>query len=99
MNLNLDYLDFNPAKKPQYQLSSAALVEKAICFGEGQLASNGALVVNTGEFTGRSPKDRFIVKDELTADTVHWGDINIPFAALNFDLLMKKMLKHLEKQN
>src|SRR5690606_6615016 len=54
-------------------------------------SSLGAISINTGKFTGRSPKDRFIVKDSLTEDAVWWGDINIPFDADKFDNLQAKM--------
>ncbi|MCU0341048.1 MAG: phosphoenolpyruvate carboxykinase (ATP) [Spirosomaceae bacterium] len=78
-----------------FNLSPEALVEQALQNGEGQLADTGALAVDTGEFTGRSPQDRFIVYDEKTADSVWWSDINIPFDARKFDKLHQKMLKFL----
>jgi len=65
----------------------AELETIALDGGMGRRASSGALAVNTGEFTGRSPKDRFIVKDALTAESVWWGDINMPFEADQFDSL------------
>lgn len=77
-----------------YHLTPAELIEKALCSGEGNLADNGALAADTGTFTGRSPKDRFIVKDELTEDSVWWGDINIPFEPQKFDGLFAKMQQH-----
>jgi phosphoenolpyruvate carboxykinase (ATP) len=55
--------------------------------------------VNTGEFTGRSPKDRFIVKDELTEKTVWWSSINIPFDTEKFDELYAKMLVYVADKN
>ena len=65
----------------------------------GKIASSGALAVNTGEFTGRSPKDRFIVKDHITKDEVWWdGTINLPFEEDKFDKLYQKVIKHLSKQ-
>ena len=72
-------------------LVPAALVQHTIERNQGKLSSNGALVVNTGKFTGRSPKDRFVVKDDITRDSVDWGDINIPITAEAFDDLEKKM--------
>ncbi|OIN60524.1 phosphoenolpyruvate carboxykinase (ATP) [Arsenicibacter rosenii] len=76
-------------------LSAAELVEHAIRNGEGALTDTGALACDTGEFTGRSPKDRYIVKDETTADEVWWGEVNIPFDADKFDGLYQKMLANL----
>jgi len=96
--MNLSDLNLR-AKTVKYQLSVAELVEEALKNGEGTLADSGALAVDTGKFTGRSPKDRFIVCDELTADTVWWGDINIKFTPEHFDALFEKVVNHLsEKQ-
>lgn len=79
-----------------YNLPVGELVELAIKRGEGQLTDEGALMYDTGKFTGRSPKDRFIVKDALTAEKVWWGDINIPFDSGKFDLLLADMLQWAE---
>ncbi|PJJ60638.1 phosphoenolpyruvate carboxykinase (ATP) [Hymenobacter chitinivorans DSM 11115] len=76
-------------------LTPAELVEHALRRGEGTLTDNGALMADTGKFTGRSPKDRFVVKDANTADSVWWGDINIPFDADKFDQLHAKMVAYL----
>ncbi len=75
-------------------LQPAALVERTIKNNLGQLSSTGALVVNTGKFTGRSPKDRFIVKDALTQDSVDWGNINIPIEASYYDALEDRMMDY-----
>ena len=79
----------------KYNLSADELHQICLDKGLGKEASSGALAVNTGEFTGRSPKDRFIVKDELTKDKVWWGDINIPFEEDALDKLYQKIAKHL----
>ena len=92
---DLKYLGLDRAKKIHYQLEPAELVELAVCKGEGTLTDNGALAVDTGEFTGRSPKDRFIVADNITEDAVWWGDINIKFDAAAFDRLYNKVLSYL----
>jgi phosphoenolpyruvate carboxykinase (ATP) len=76
-------------------LPPAALVAQALRRGEGVLTDTGALMADTGAFTGRSPKDRFIVRDATTADAVWWGDINIPFAADKFAQLHQKMVAYL----
>ena len=57
-----------------YQLAPEELIEDCVCSGEGLLSNTGALVINTGEFTGRSPKDKFIVKDSTTQDAVFWNN-------------------------
>jgi phosphoenolpyruvate carboxykinase (ATP) len=69
------------------ELPAPKLIEKALTRGEGVLASNGALAVTTGSRTGRSPRDRFIVRDEGTADTVDWGTINHPMSSADFERL------------
>lgn len=68
-------------------LSPAQLIDEAIRNGEGRLAGSGALVCNTGKFTGRTPKDRFIVRDYNTDRTIDWGDVNQPFDPERFDAL------------
>src|SRR2546427_7226117 len=78
-----------------WNLGTDQLLEHAIRRGEGVLASGGALAVNTGQFTGRSPKDKFIVRDDLTASTVHWGAVNQPMTAEHFARLYSKVLEFL----
>ncbi|MER3375498.1 MAG: phosphoenolpyruvate carboxykinase (ATP) [Allomuricauda sp.] len=79
----------------QYQLSPDELHDITIEKGMGKEASSGALAVNTGEFTGRSPMDRFIVKDAITEDKIWWGNINIPFESEKFDKLYDKVIDYL----
>lgn len=78
-----------------YQLSPEELVQDTLRIGEGVLNDTGALVINTGEFTGRSPKDKFIVKDELTADTVNWNEFNQPLEEKYYDIINKKITDYL----
>ncbi|MDN3596189.1 phosphoenolpyruvate carboxykinase (ATP) [Zunongwangia endophytica] len=78
-----------------YQLSPKKLQKITIEKGQGEETKNGVLAIKTGKFTGRSPKDRFIVEDEVTKDQVWWGDINIPFSASKFDKLYNKVTKYL----
>ena len=78
-----------------YQLSPEELHYDTIEHGLGTETNSGALAINTGEFTGRSPKDRFIVKDEVTREKVWWGDINIPFDPDKFDKLYAKVATYL----
>ena len=84
------------AKDVYWNQNPAALYEQAIARGEGQLADSGGLVVMTGEFTGRSPADKFVVEDENTKDTVWWGKINQPFSSENFQNLKTKILAYLQ---
>ncbi len=78
-----------------YQLSADELCEQTINRRQGVYNNSGALCINTGEFTGRSPKDKFIVLDEITKDTVHWNDFNQPIDERYFHMLYKKMMDHL----
>jgi len=76
-------------------LAESVLIETAVQRGEGRLTSTGALSVTTGKYTGRSPKDKFIVRDELTEHNVHWGPVNQPFDRDKFEVLYHKVLNHL----
>ncbi len=78
-----------------WNLSPAELVEDTIITGQGVLTDTGALAIETGEFTGRSPKDRFVVFDEKTENSVWWGDVNIKFDAGKFDALYNRMKAYL----
>jgi phosphoenolpyruvate carboxykinase (ATP) len=82
-------------KAVHYQLNPDQLSQQTLERGEGELNDTGALVIKTGEFTGRSPKDKFIVKDAITADTVHWNDFNLPIEASYFDAMYDKLTQHL----
>ena len=89
MNANLDYLNIVECTNIYRNLNPTELIEFAIKRGEGILAENGALVVNTGKYTGRSPKDRFIVKDEITENTVNWNDVTQTVTSTKGDISIK----------
>src|SRR5919199_3040016 len=76
-------------------LPPARLVEAAVRRREGRLAGNGALVAKTGKRTGRSPKDRFIVEDDVTRERVDWGAVNKPFSSQAFEALLDKAMSYL----
>lgn len=86
------------AGEAHIQLSSEKLIEKAIKNNEGIIADSGAFAADTGEFTGRSPKDKFVVSDSNTENSVWWGDVNNKINPDKFDNLLNKVLKHLENR-
>src|SRR2546423_13427165 len=75
-----------------FNLSPEELYAEALSRNEGRLASNEALVVSTGKFTGRSPKDKFIVSNPESHENVWWGTVNREISAENFDKLYQKMV-------
>ncbi|MCX2745660.1 phosphoenolpyruvate carboxykinase (ATP) [Mangrovivirga sp. M17] len=95
----IDKYDIDRAGQVFWNLTPAELVEHALNNDEGKLTDTGALMCDTGKFTGRSPKDRFVVEDEKTKDSVWWGDINIPISPDHFDKIYKKMIANLEGKN
>jgi phosphoenolpyruvate carboxykinase (ATP) len=94
---NLVKIGLKNTESIHYQLSPVELTEDTLRTGEGVLNDTGALVINTGEFTGRSPKDKFTVIDETTENTVHWNDFNIPMEPKYFDIVFKRVTDYLEK--
>lgn len=95
---DLSRIGINNPELINYQYTSEELIMEAIGRGEGVLNDTGALVINTGEFTGRSPKDKFIVKDEITADTINWNEFNIPISSDHFDIIYKKVIDYLNER-
>ena len=78
-----------------WNLSAAELTKETLKLKQGELTDTGALTVDTGEFTGRSPKDKYIVLDNKTKDVIWWGDINFKFDSDKFEALAKKVAKYL----
>lgn len=87
----LEDLGIQNYRKAYWNESPEFLAEATIIREQGILTESGALAINTGKFTGRSPKDRFIVKDDITANAVDWNAINMPFEAEAFDKLYDKI--------
>ena len=80
--------------RTHFNLPPAALVEHSIRRDEAKLAANGTLVGYTNR-TGRSPKDKFVVKDAVTANSVAWGAVNAPMEVDRFDALYDRVMEHL----
>src|SRR5690625_7618892 len=80
-------------------LSTAELVEHALRRGEGTLTDDGALAVDTGKYTGRSPKDKFIVRDEHTESEIHWGSVNQPITPETFEYVYNRVQAYLQNRS
>ncbi|WOC39574.1 phosphoenolpyruvate carboxykinase (ATP) [Polaribacter sp. HL-MS24] len=96
-SISLNYLGIKKGLI-HYQLSSDELHALTLEKEQGIISSLGAISVQTGEFTGRSPKDRFIVKDGVTKDEVWWSEINLPFEPDMFDALYDKVTAYLSEK-
>ena len=92
----LDAVGLEGVGRAHWNLPPAKLILQTLLRGEGVLTSQGALAIETGEFTGRSPKDRFLVKDDSTASRVDWGNINQPMTPEAFHCLLNDVQRHLE---
>ncbi len=79
-------------------LTVAELTERAVLRGEGKLSNTGALVVTTGKYTGRSPKDKFIVDSKGVHDEIAWGKVNVPISQEKFDALYEKVIAYLQNR-
>jgi phosphoenolpyruvate carboxykinase (ATP) len=79
-----------------WNLTPEELEAISITNGQAQKTNSGAIAIDTGEFTGRSPKDKFTVKDNVTANSVWWNNFNIPFDPQKFEPLYQKMIAYLD---
>ena len=88
--MNLDYLNIINSS---YKRNSSAdkLIEDSINLKEGVIGLNGALMVDTGEFSGRIPNDKFIVDEESSSKNIWWGNVNQKISEENFDYLLNKV--------
>lgn len=81
------------------QLSVPQLAEKATSRGEAMLTVDGAVRAETGKYTGRSPKDKYMVEEESTKDKIDWGKVNQPISSEVFDNLYVKVVKYLKERD
>ena len=95
----LDTLGIATTGAEHWNLFPAALYEEALRRGEGQVAEGGPFVALTGEHTGRSPNDKFIVRDAATEGTVDWGAVNRPIAPESFARVLAKVRRHLSQRD
>ncbi len=84
--------------KAHWNLTPSELEKIAIDKGQATRTSSGAIAIDTGEFTGRSPKDKFTVKDSLTENAVWWNNFNIPFESSDFEKLYQKMIAYFNEK-
>jgi phosphoenolpyruvate carboxykinase (ATP) len=88
-----------PAGEVHWEPSTSFLVDQALRRGDAQLAEGGAVVVDTGRHTGRSPKDKFVVRTPGSEDRIHWGPVNQPLTEECFDGLRDKVVSYLEQRD
>ncbi|SKA83746.1 phosphoenolpyruvate carboxykinase (ATP) [Caloramator quimbayensis] len=93
---NLGLINF---KNVYRNLSVCKLVENSILRGEGNLTLSGALNINTGKYTGRSPKDRYIVDSKEIHNDINWGDTNIAISEENFERLYARLLAYFQNKD
>ena len=97
--LGLEKYGFINTTKVYRNLHPSKLIEEAVRRGEGVLSDTGALCIMTGKYTGRSPKDKFIVDTPAVHDDIFWGKVNVPISPEKFDNLYKKMVAYLQNRD
>lgn len=97
-DVGLDAHGLTPSGDVQWQLDRPALIERAIQRGEGILTKHGAFVADTLPRTGRSPNDKFIVKEPGSEERIWWGKVNRPIERPVFDAMREKTRAHLNEQ-
>ena len=95
-NYDLSKHGLQEVSNAYWNLNQTELIEQSLSRGESHLAANGALVAETGQYTGRSPLDRYVVRDEITESTVDWGKVNQPISVQHYDRLHQKLLSYLK---
>ncbi|MGB1250075.1 MAG: phosphoenolpyruvate carboxykinase (ATP) [Candidatus Promineifilaceae bacterium] len=83
------------AKDVFWNLTPPQLYEQALQRREGVLSADGAFIVHTGEYTGRSPKDKYVVQDAMTNEDVWWGSVNQPVSQETYESVKARMMAHM----
>ncbi|WP_246941420.1 phosphoenolpyruvate carboxykinase (ATP) [Bacillus pinisoli] len=99
IDLSISLKDLLNGHNVYTNLSVSQLVEKVLSRNEGELTSTGAVRATTGKYTGRSPKDKFIVEEASVKDKIAWGSVNQPISVETFDRLYHKVLSYLQNRN
>jgi phosphoenolpyruvate carboxykinase (ATP) len=95
----LEAIELSTSGNVYWNLPSAELIEKSLAAGEGFLTDTGALMCDTGKYTGRAPDDKFIVRDALTENQVWWKEFNHPTTPEVFSNLKTKLIENLKAKN
>ncbi|GGE77921.1 phosphoenolpyruvate carboxykinase (ATP) [Priestia taiwanensis] len=95
VNVQIDLHELTKGNNIRYQLSTSQLIERILHKNEGILTDTGAVSVSTGKYTGRSPKDKYIVDEESVREKINWGNVNQPISKESFRTLYTKMLEYL----
>src|SRR5579863_2780496 len=98
-NVGIDRQGISRARNVYWNLPPARLCELAVQRGEAILAAEGPLVCKTGPHTGRSPNDKFLIRDPANEAEIWWGDVNRPFEREKFDALFARVQEHLAERD
>lgn len=88
-----------PSGRLHWNLPPAELIEHAVWRGEGKLSADGSFVAVTAPHTGRSPRDRFTVREPTSESSIAWGAVNVPMEPEHFEVLRADVIRHLDKQD
>lgn len=99
VNIANELKDLLSGQNVHVQLSVPRLVEEATSRGEAVLTKEGAVKAETGKYTGRSPKDKYIVEEEISKDKIDWGSVNRPISSEIFENLYAKVINHLKEKD
>ena len=97
--MELSEQGLSPSGRVHWYLSPAELVEHAVWRGEGQLSVDGSFVAVTAPHTGRSPNDKFTVRESSTEEEIAWGDVNVPISEEHYRALKEMVINHLDGQD